>query len=220
MFRQSSFRFDILSFIAGFLISSLFWWLSTKFKGWFPKLRALIIKKIKEARDRNFSGIDAILRQITFRRAQHMHLAQALFSLDEILIIPQVLAPPLAIVNPEAISQTETIADQVVPYMPDWPELSAQYSVTRLKLHEVIKHGANIAIIGQPGSGKTVALAYLACQISRRDPQIEELSSAVPLFIHFLDIDTSADNDPFECLVKGISRQLPISGSIQVANFS
>ena len=209
MFRLSSFPFDIFSFIAGFLISSLFWWLSTIFKGWFPKLKALIINKIKEARDRNFSGIDAILRQITFRRAQHMHLAQALFSLDEILIIPQVLAPPLSIVNPETLSQAETIADQVVPYIPDWPELSAQYNVTRLKMYQVIKQGANIAIIGQPGSGKTVALAYLACQISRRDPQIEGFSSAVPLFVHYLDIDTFTDDDPFECLVKSVSKQLP-----------
>ena len=122
MFRLSNFRFDILSFIAGFLISSLFWWLSTKFKGWFPNLKALIIKRIKEARDRNYTGIDAILRQSTIRRAQHMHLAQALFSLDEILIIPQLLAPPLSIVNPESTSQVETIADQVIPYLPDWPE--------------------------------------------------------------------------------------------------
>lgn len=219
MFRLSNFRFDLISFITGFLISSLFWWLSTTFKGWFPKLKTLIIKKIKEARDRNFSGIDAILRQITFRRAQHMHLAQALFSLDEILIIPQVLAPPLSIVNPETLSQAETIADQVVPYIPDWPELSAQYSVTRLKLHQVIKHGANIAIIGQPGSGKTVALAHLACQLSRRDPEIEEFSSAVPLFVHILDIDTSADNDPFECLIKSVSKQLPILAQSRLSTF-
>ncbi|MGD0002756.1 MAG: HEAT repeat domain-containing protein [Anaerolineaceae bacterium] len=209
MFRLFNFRFDIISLITGFLISSFFWWLSTIFKGWFPKLKALIINKIKVARDRNFSGIDAILRQTTFRRAQHMHLAQSIFPLDEILIIPQVLAPPVSIVNPETLSQAETIADQVIPYIPDWPELSAQYSVARLKLHQVIKYGANIAIIGQPGSGKTVALAYLACQICCRDPQIEEFSSAIPLFVHFLDIDTSADDDPFECLVKSVSKQLP-----------
>jgi hypothetical protein len=210
MFRLSNFRFDILSFIAGFLLSSLFWWLSTKFKGWFPNLKALITKQIKEARDRNYTGIDTIFRQSTFRRAQHMHLAHALFSLDEILIIPQLLAPPLSIVNPESTSQVETIADQVIPYLPDWPELSAQYSVSRLKIHQAIKNGANIAIIGQPGSGKTVALAYLACQIARRDPLIEELGSAIPLFVHYLDIDTTIAEDPFECLIKNVSHQLPM----------
>ncbi len=219
MFKLANFRFDILSFIAGFLISSLFWWLSTKFKGWFPRLIALIRKQIKEARDRNFTGIDAILRQNTYRRAQHMHLAQALFSLDEILVIPQLLAPPLSIVNPESDSQVETIADQVVPYLPDWPELPAQYSVSRLKIHQAIKNGANIAIIGQPGSGKTVALAHLACQISLRVPLIEELSSAIPLFVHYLDIDTTISDDPFECLVKTVARQLPMLAQSRLPAF-
>ncbi len=219
MFKLANFRFDILSFIAGFLISSLFWWLSTKFKGWFPRLVTLIRKLIKEARDRNFTGIDAILRQSTYRRAQHMHLAQALFSLDEILVIPQLLAPPLSIVNPESDSQVETIADQVVPYVPDWPELSAQYSVSRLKIHQAIKNGANIAIIGQPGSGKTVALAHLACQISLRVPLIEELSSAIPLFVHYLDIDAAISDDPFECLLKTVAHQLPILAQSRLPAF-
>jgi HEAT repeat protein len=219
MFRLSNFHFDILSFIVGFLISSLFWWLSTKFQGWFPRLKAQIVKQIKEARDRNYTGIDAIVRQSTFRRAQHMHLAQALFSLDEILVIPQLLAPPLSIVNPESVSQVETIADQVVPYLPDWPELSAQYSVTRLNVHQAIKNGANIAIIGQPGSGKTVALAYLACQIAHRDPRIEELGSAIPLFLHYLDLDTTLSEDPFECLVKTVARQLPLLAQSRLPAF-
>ena len=219
MFRLANIRFDIASFLAGFLISSLFWWLSTKFKGWFPRVKALVIKQIKDARDRNFSGIDATLRQATFRRAQHMHLAQALFALDEILIIPQVLTPPITLVNPETLSQVETIADQLIPYIPDWPELSAQYSVSKLKIHQAIKYGANIAIIGQPGSGKTVALAHLACLIARRDPQIEEFSSAVPLFVHFLDIDTTISDDPFECLIKTISHQLPILAQSRLPTF-
>jgi hypothetical protein len=219
MFKLSNFRFDILSFVAGFLISSLFWWLSTKFKGWFPWVKALIVKQIKEARDRNYSGIDAIFRQNTYRRAQHMHLAQALFSLDEILVTPQLLAPPLSIVNPESVSQIETIADQVVPYLPDWPELSAQYSVSRLKIHQAIQNGANIAIIGQPGSGKTVALAHFACQICRRDPSIKELGSSIPLFMHFLDIDTGSSENPFECLVKAVSRQLPMLAQSRLPAF-
>jgi len=43
-------------------------------------------------------------------------------------------------------------------------------------------------ITGQPGSGKTVALAYLASLAANRDPALGKLSEAVPFFYHIADL--------------------------------
>jgi hypothetical protein len=57
-----------------------------------------------------------------------------------------------------------------------------------LTLAQSLQGGANLILIGHPGSGKTVALSLLASQIARRDPKVGALADYLPLYLHALDI--------------------------------
>ena len=90
-----------------------------------------------------------------------MHLASSLFSLDDILQEPRLIAPP-ARVEPGVVGIQEDIISQTLPYIPAWPELAAIYRAPTIGVAEALEGGSNIVIVGAAGMGKTVALAHLA----------------------------------------------------------
>jgi HEAT repeat protein len=221
MFRFLNFRFEFISFLLGFSAASLFWWLFSQAKSWYPKVKESVDLRIKASRDRNFSGIDLLLRQTTLRRAQRLHLAQAFFPLDEIIIKPYLLAPPVYLTKPDDLTISETVADQIIPYLPDSPELTAQYPVSRLTLAEALSNGSNIALIGRPGCGKTVVMADFASKIARRDREAGRFSNFVPVLLHILDLDFngSKDIDPFEIIIGSVASQVPILSQGRIPNY-
>ncbi len=87
-----------------------------------------------------------------------MHLAASLFSLDEILQEPRLIAPPPR-VEPGVVGIQEDIISLTLPYMPAWPELAAIYRAPTIGVTEAVAGGSNIVIVGAAGIGKTVALA-------------------------------------------------------------
>jgi hypothetical protein len=145
MLRFENFRFDYLSFIIGLIFATAIWWLFLKAKSWFPKIKLNYQRQMEENRRIQIAGIDAVYRHYLLSKSQHLHLANSIFSLDEIIIAPLLMAPPLYIVNPEGIPHSETIADQTLPYLPDWPELTAQYnsskspSLKRFKIMRILR---------------------------------------------------------------------------------
>ncbi len=205
---------DAISFIAGFLAASLFWWIFSKVKRSIPQLRANLQQRAEAARERNREGISIYIREETLRRAQNAHLTRQIFPLDDILIQPRLLAPPgYAVRAPDEMGKEEGIAGQTVPYMPDWPELCAPYAVPTLTLAEALSEGSNIAVIGQPGSGKTIMLAHLAALIARKDPAAGAFTGYIPIFFHALDLDLTAPTDgqnPIDVFTKLVSGQVPV----------
>ena len=103
-----------------------------------------------------------------------MHLAAPLFALDEILQEPRILAPPPHI-EPNGLIATEDAVTLTLPYMPSWPELAAVYNAPTLTLAQAFSGGMNLVIIGQPGIGKTVAIAHLASLAANRSEELGSL---------------------------------------------
>ncbi|HLF72993.1 MAG TPA: hypothetical protein VI524_01495, partial [Anaerolineales bacterium] len=151
----------LLSFLAGFVVGVLSVWLFSRARPLLRQLRENRQQQREVMRNRRTSGLEDNLRRITLRRAQGMHLASSLFSLDEILQEPLLMAPP-ARVEPGVISIQDDVISQTLPYMPAWPEVAAIYRAPTLSLPEAVAGGANIVITGVAGAGKTVALAHLA----------------------------------------------------------
>ncbi len=203
---------DTISFIAGFLAASLFWWILSKVKGYLPQLRANLQQRVEAARERNREGISIYVRQEALRRSQNAHLANPLFSLDEILIPPRLLAPPGYVLETPEEGWQEVAAARAIPYMPDWPELSAAYHPPTLTLAEAMSGGSNIVVIGHPGSGKTITLAHLAALIARRDPAAAPFADYLPIFFHALDLDLSDmdSQQPLDILTRMVSGQTPV----------
>src|ERR671919_2687648 len=152
---------DPFSFFFGFAVGVLFVWLLSRPRPLFTQVRESAKEQREAAQTRRASGVENNFRRITLRRAQGMHLASSLFSLDEILQEPRLIAPP-ARVEPGVIGIPEDIISQTLPDMPAWPELAAIYRAPTLGVTEAITGGATIVIVGAAGTGKTVGLAHLA----------------------------------------------------------
>src|SRR5215216_1563652 len=152
---------DLFSFAVGFVAGILFTWLLSRIRPLLVQLRENAKERRQTAQTRRTSGLEDNFRRVTLRHAQGMHLAASLFSLDEILQEPRLIAPP-ARVEPGVVGIQEDIISQTLPYMPAFPEIAAIYRAPTLSLTEALKGGSNIVIVGAAGTGKTVALAHLA----------------------------------------------------------
>lgn len=212
------FHFDRLSFIIGFISASLFWYIVSRIRTWFPIWRNQIRRSIQRIQQHNLEGAVDYLRKEAVRQAQRKHLAASLFSLDEVLIEPRLIAP-LPIVEPGTTPPPQPVAGQIVPYTPDWPELATPLGVPTITLAEALQNGSHIVVTGQPGSGKTVALAHLAALIGRQDPAAGNLQNKIPFLIHILDLDTTLvdGQDPIENLSRAITSQSSLIWQPQVS---
>ena len=155
------FLLDPLSFGVGFIVGIVFTWLLSRIRPLYQQWREGLKEQREAAKVRRTTGLEDNHRRLTLRKAQGMHLAASLFSLNEILQEPCLVAPP-ARVEPGVIGIQEDIISQTLPYMPAWPELAAIYRASSISLTEALAGGSNIVIVGAAGTGKTVALAHLA----------------------------------------------------------
>ena len=178
---------DALSFFFGFVIASVFWWVVGRARPLWNEINLNLKKQREESLILRTSSVEETHRRITFRRAQGMHLAAPLFALNEILQEPRILAP-LPQVEPGGLIATEDAVTQTLPYMPSWPELAAVYNAPTLTLAQALSGGANLVVIGQPGIGKTVAIAHLASQSANRSEELGSLKDAIPFLIHVADL--------------------------------
>jgi HEAT repeat protein len=131
--------------------------------------------------------ININLRNYTLRQAENLHLAAPLFSLSEIVIPPELLSSP-SFIEPSETPTPLDITEYVLPYTPDYPEISATYGWPIFTLAEALTGGANLMVTGRPGSGKTVALAHLAIEIAKGKPLPGNINQLIPLLFHTADI--------------------------------
>jgi HEAT repeat protein len=188
-----SFSIDFFSFLVGFVSASVLWWLIGKARPLWAELMENLRTQREENQTRRTSGMEENHRRLTLRRAQGMHLAAPLFALDEILQEPLLMAPP-PLVDPGSPPPAEDVVIQTLPYLPTWPELAAIFHAPTLTLPQALEGGRNLVLTGLPGTGKTVALAYLASLAANRDPKLGILSEYIPFLIHVADLRLPVSN--------------------------
>lgn len=207
------FLLDPLSFGVGFIVGIAFTWLLSRIRPLWAQWRAGLKEQREAAKVRRTTGLEDNHRRITLRRAQGMHLAASLFSLDEILQEPCLVAPP-ARVEPGVIPIQEDIISQTLPYMPAWPELAATYRAATLSVTEAIAGGSNIVIMGAAGTGKTVALAHLASLAANLQVQFDSKAEAfaVPYLYHVADLQLpfDASRDPINVITNAVLERAPM----------
>jgi HEAT repeat protein len=201
----------VIYFAAGFVAGILFTWLLGRIRPLLGQIRENVKEQRQAAQVRRTSGLEDNHRRVTLRRAQGMHLAASLFSLDEILQEPRLIAPP-ARVEPGLVGIQEDIISQTLPYMPAWPELAAIYRAPTLGVVEAIAGGSNIVIVGAAGMGKTVALAHLASLAANLQVKLDSDLEAVPYLYHVADLQFPFDpsKDPANMIVNAASEHAPM----------
>ena len=204
---------DPISFVIGFAVGILFTWLVNRARPLLQQIREGWKQQREVAQTRRTSGLEDNHRRLTLRRAQGMHLAASLFSLNEILQEPRLIAPP-ASVEPGVIGIPEDIISQTLPYMPAWPELAAIYQAPTLDVTEAIAGGANIVIVGAAGTGKTVAIAHLASMAANLQVRLEpdKEAEAIPYLYHVADLHLPFDSskDPINIIIDAASERAPV----------
>ena len=219
MFR-SKFTVDAISFWIGFVAASAFWFMVRALRPLVAQIREDWGEKRQETAMRNASGTEDAHRQTVLKTAQGMHLAAPLFALDEIIIPPKLVAPPPQIDPGEAL----VLQDQTniaIPYNPHDSLLSSYYQTETLSLTEALSEGSHLAILGDPGVGKSVALAYLATLSAKEDPQMDSLSGAVPFLLHVADmaLPYTEKNDVLDPLMPAITKDASLIGAARLPKF-
>lgn len=194
--------FDQISFWVGFIAGALGLWLISKLIPALPGLREAITNRSAKTRTRLTSSNADRFRQETLYHVQGLHIASPLFSLDEIMVEPQILAPPALVEPGSEEDRPSDILSLTIPYLPDWPELASRYSARTISLGEALNEGANLILVGHPGFGKTVTLAHLICQIVRRDDNISALAGMLPIYIHVTNLhqDDQSSKGPLDLI--------------------
>ncbi|GAP14740.1 predicted NTPase [Longilinea arvoryzae] len=184
---MAHFKFDFVSFLAGFVAATILWLLVWRLRANWSQIRDALRKQSSSLRKKNLLDVETYLKQGSYRRAQKQHLAAALFPLEEILIPPLVIAPPAA-PDSNGNLNDESMLEQVLPYLPDWPELGSEYGYLTRPLSEIAAQHADLALIGRPGVGKTTTLADLAISIVQKKIEDSRLLESFPIFLHVLDL--------------------------------
>jgi len=205
------FKLYPFSLIVGFALGIVFYWLMGRIRPLLAQMRQNVKEQREVAQTRRTSGLEDNFRRLTLRRAQGMHLAASLFSLDEILQEPRLLAPPVQ-VEPGVTALQDDVISMTLPYLPMWPEVAAIYRAPTLSLPEALSGGANIVITGWAGTGKTVALAHLASEAANLKLQLGAGKDAVPFFYHVADLQLQTDGskDPLNAIIEAASERAPI----------
>jgi len=202
---------DPLSFLAGFASATVIWFLLGRARPLIAEMREGLKEQRELAKVRKTSSIEENHRRLTLRRAQGLHLAAQLFALDEIIQEPKVITPP-APVMPGIAARFEDTVTQTLPYLPTWPEIAAIYQPHTLTIPQALTGDTNIVIIGQPGTGKTVALAHLASLAANRSSKLGALSDFIPFHFHVADLRLPV-KDPknfLEAVIEATSEYAPL----------
>jgi len=202
-------RIHSTSFWIGFFAATLLWWVLRVLRPIFKKSWEFIKKGLGSTQKGKMGIIEYRFRSDIFQFAQGLHITANLFSLDEILITPRLMAPPIPF-EIDIAPPYEEVVSTLIPYTPDWPEMAAAYDAHTLDVFEALNVNGRIALIGVQGSGKTTTLAYIASIISRQHPQARDLINYIPLLFNITDIDLTAldKKDPLAVIIDGVSSQV------------
>lgn len=205
-----NFRFDRTSFWLGFLAASLLIWLLGRMRPTFERIRNRLAIQRQTSRSSKLMGDEIRLANAMLSRAQGWHIAADLFSLDEVVIPPQVLLPPPPPeIDPDNI-QVFDITNWVIPYMPDWPQMASFYRAPSVSLNQALQGSANLVVVGEAGSGKTVALAHLVSQMAQSSSELGVLEEYTPLMLHAADLPLpKGEMQAYEVLIAALSPYIP-----------
>ena len=160
----TSLHFNFFSFIFGFFFALLTVWVFLRLRNSWPQAKGFFKDLWQKSNSQAQYDVRHRLTREILKRVQSNHLASPYFSLDEIIIPPRFVLP-LPFTDPDDLISFEDSIHPIVPYTPDWPELTSHLNVPSISLIDALQGNTHVAIIGQPGSGKTTALCWLASQL-------------------------------------------------------
>lgn len=214
------FQLERISFLIGFLTATLFWWLFLKSRKWFPEIKKSLQQLRENVRISQTSGLSIAIRKEAIKRAQTSHIAYKICSLQEILIEPYFLIPP--ILNSEfERSLFDSEVNSLIPFTPELPLIARNYPLPKIKISEAIQKSVRLMISGPTGSGKSVALAHLATLLAEKNANCGKSCGKIPFYFHVHDSEfvNFPRQDIATIIYKALSQKLPVSQLPKLAKF-
>ena len=212
-------QIDPISFWIGFAIATVFWWLMRLAQPTLSKVWESVQDRFSSVRQGLKTSTEARYRQDILNIFQNQHLAGPLFSLNEIAVEPQLLLPPPPVIPGKALPP-ESLTDIAVPYMPDWPFVNSQFPLNRMTIPMIMSKGANLLLMGVPGSGRSFSLRLLATRTAQRHPDVGFLGNLIPVLIHAGELDLEkTEEDPMNVLYKVYANKVSMLVEAQLPDF-
>ena len=202
---------DFNSFWAGILIAAIVLFLALRYR----KHATLFIKtsylRVRSLRNKISISSGSDYPRVLYKYIQTKHIASMLFPLDAILIPPKCIASPPAL-TPGEDTFDPSLLQQTLGYDPALPELAIEYFTPTFTLAEAITKGANLVLLGYPGTGKTVAIADCISSLLKGKHDFPELQNRIPLLVEAQQILTQfPGSDVLEILITAIQTDAAFS---------
>ena len=175
-------RFDSVSFWIGFITGSLILVILRMVRPLLSRSWIYLKGKIRISRKNVLSNALKPYCTEILKSIQDNHIASSLFSLDEILISPRLLTLPPHF-DPDVPPPHEDVISTLIPFLPDWPELAVAYHYEMIDPLLALSSSQRIAIIGRPGVGKSITLAYLASSLANQELSLASNKGLIPLIL-------------------------------------
>lgn len=182
---------DPLSLLVGAAAGAL---LTALFFTQLPRLRALrssVSDQASATRDRLTRSAEAAYRDAVGELANSLHIAGPAAPLEDLAVLPRFIPAPAPFDPTEPDDPTTDLPHHLVPFVPEWPQAAGPYRLPAVPLTHVLRGSPGIALLGLPGSGRTVALALMALHTAREtevsaDSLLPE--KRLPVIIHLADL--------------------------------
>lgn len=199
----SRWAIDTRSFWIGFAAASLLALTLYLLRGRLAAARKGLGGAVGSLRERLASDAEQNHRADLVRLAEAAHLASPLCRLSQVLVEPGFMAPP-APVDPLNPAEPEMFTS--LPHLPDWPVLAAAFKLPGLTLADLWASESHVLIVGEPGAGKSTALAALAIRVASRNEDFGGQNGPDPFLIHAADVSLAptAHPGPAEALTQAV----------------
>lgn len=168
------------------------------------RIRGRLQQTIVQAR----AGVDVRLLAETAVFVQPYHLGRTWAALDQVFVPPRFLVPP-AEIDPQ---HTPDWGAGQLDYI--WPELAAKVATPHppeMTLRQLLQSGRRVAVIAEPGAGKTMLLAYIThlCATATHDGKYAFLAGRIPVLAHLAELDVRDETaEPFTPLATLLHKRL------------
>ena len=195
---------DYISFWAGIIIAIILIILFFRFRS-----RLFAFVKTTYAQLHALQGKITVSSGSNYLRILHLfvqtkHITSSLFPLEKVVIPPKCIASPPAI-TPGEVTYDPSLLQQTLGYDPALPELAIEYNAPTLTLLEALTKGANLALLGYPGMGKTVAFAETISELLKGNHIYPELQGKIPFLVEAQQIiNQFPGSDVLEILITAI----------------
>jgi HEAT repeat protein len=156
--------------------------------------RTMFTRGAENTRARLSKNIDTRYREAIVAQANTWHVAGHLIPLEHVAILPRFYTLP----DPFNPLEEEDEGGyhgpfSLVPITPDWPQAMASYQLKGISLERILRGHDFVALLGLPGSGRSVALALMAILTARQkeDNQAGGLLeiARMPGLLHLADVE-------------------------------